>query len=128
MVLLSHHKTKEILLLMVPLIILLELLRGRNNAMSNITTTLGGIMYIPLLMGSMVALREIDPIAPEMGLKITFCLFAGVWACDSAAFVIGMKWGKKKLMEHVSPKKTVAGGVGGLATSFLFFIIIMLNQ
>ena len=115
----------EILLFMVPLIILAELLRGRNNAMSNIATTLGGILYIPFLMGSMIGLREIDPIAPEMGLKLTFCLFAGVWACDSAAFVVGMKWGKEKLMERVSPKKTVAGGVGGLVAAFLFFIIIM---
>lgn len=115
----------EILLLLVPVIILFELFRGRDNATSNITTTLGGILYIPFLLGTMIGLREIDPIAPDMGMKLTFCLFAGVWACDSAAFGIGMKWGKEKLMERVSPKKTVAGGVGGFVAAVIFFLLVM---
>ncbi len=115
----------EILLLVTPVIILFELFRGKTNPLSNILFTLGGILYIPFLLGSLVALRHIDPIAPKMGIKLTLCLFLGVWICDSAAYIVGRYWGKRKILENVSPRKTIAGGVAGLISTFVFFMILM---
>tara|TARA_B100000029_G_scaffold291612_1_gene285195 strand:+ start:5241 stop:6056 length:816 start_codon:yes stop_codon:yes gene_type:complete len=115
----------EMLLLFTPIIVLAELFRGKPNALSNILFTLAGILYIPLLLGSMVALRQIDPVVPDMGMKLTFCLFCGVWICDSAAYVVGRFFGKRKILVNVSPRKTVAGGIAGLTATFIFFIILM---
>ncbi|MFL3050415.1 MAG: phosphatidate cytidylyltransferase [Candidatus Neomarinimicrobiota bacterium] len=60
----------EILLLVTPAIILFELFRGKTNPLSNILFTLGGILYIPFLLGSLVALRHIDPITTKNGNKV----------------------------------------------------------
>ena len=51
-------------------------------------------------------------------------MFVLVWANDSFAYLIGKNFGKRKLLERVSPKKTVAGFIGGLAGSILAGFII----
>lgn len=53
------------------------------------------------------------------GIKWFVLLLAVVFAGDTAAYFAGLKFGKQKLMPEVSPKKTVAGAVGGLAGSVL---------
>lgn len=40
------------------------------------------------------------------------------WAGDTGAYFVGKKHGKKKLYPRISPKKTVEGALGGLASSF----------
>lgn len=47
-----------------------------------------------------------------------------IWANDSFAFLIGKNFGKRKLFESVSPKKTIEGFVGGLVFSIITAIII----
>lgn len=51
-----------------------------------------------------------------------------VWMTDTGAYFAGRKYGKKKLFETISPKKTVEGAIGGLGlalfVSLLFKIAI----
>lgn len=51
-------------------------------------------------------------------------VFVLVWANDIFAFLIGKSFGKRKLLERVSPNKTVEGFMGGLIASSVasFFI------
>ena len=41
-------------------------------------------------------------------------VFALIWINDTFAFVVGKSLGKHKLLERISPKKTIEGFVGGL--------------
>lgn len=38
---------------------------------------------------------------------------------DIGAYLIGSRWGKKPLIPHISPKKTIEGALGGLFFSVL---------
>lgn len=52
------------------------------------------------------------------------CIFLLIWANDSFAYLIGVKFGKRKLFPSVSPKKSVEGFIGGLAGAIFISIII----
>ncbi len=47
-----------------------------------------------------------------------------IWTNDSFAFIIGKNFGKRKLLEAVSPKKTIEGFIGGLLCSILTGVLI----
>ncbi len=59
-------------------------------------------------------------------------VFILVWANDIFAFLIGKNFGKRKLLERVSPNKTVEGFLGGLvaasiASFFIFKYLAIFN-
>ncbi len=44
-------------------------------------------------------------------------LVLGVWAYDTGAFFVGRQFGRRRFLAHLSPSKTYAGLVGGLAAT-----------
>ena len=60
--------------------------------------------------------------------NIIIGVFILIWSNDTFAYIIGKSFGKIKLLERVSPKKTVEGFVGGLVgaicASFIIFRFI----
>ena len=46
-----------------------------------------------------------------------------VWTSDSAGYFFGIKFGKRKLMKSISPKKTIEGLVAGLFFSMIISLI-----
>lgn len=50
-------------------------------------------------------------------------LFVFLWVNDTAAYFIGSLIGKRKLMEHVSPKKSVEGFIAGIIFTILASLI-----
>lgn len=53
-------------------------------------------------------------------------IFALIWSNDIFAFIIGKYFGKRKLFERISPKKTVAGFLGGMGATIIAGYIISL--
>lgn len=104
--------------------VLTELTREKPNATANVMTTIGGIIYVPLLLGALIGIRQIDPFDYDMGMKLVGSLFVGVWICDTSAYFCGKAWGKKKILERASPKKTVVGCVSGLVLALAFYVVI----
>ncbi len=97
-----------------------ELFKNKPNPTENYNITVGGILYIPLLVGSLIGIRNFDT---ANATNFTFALFISIWICDSAAFYVGKKLGKKKIYPRVSPNKTVVGSVAGLIAAFITYII-----
>jgi len=73
---------------------------------------------------------------PSYGGEYTSYLVAGVfaliWINDTFAFIVGKSIGKHKLLERISPKKTIEGFVGGavfacIASFFIFKITGLLS-
>ena len=51
-------------------------------------------------------------------------VFALIWINDTFAFIVGKSIGKHKLLERISPKKTVEGFLGGLVFSCIASVFI----
>lgn len=50
-------------------------------------------------------------------------VFVANYACDTGAYFIGIRYGKRKLNERLSPKKTIEGSIGGWIVGFLSSIV-----
>jgi len=56
--------------------------------------------------------------------KLLLTTFIIIWASDSFAYLTGKNFGKHKLAEKISPKKTIEGVLGGLAGSLIVAFLI----
>lgn len=107
-----------LLSLVLPCLVLssLYLFRFRDiGAVSrDLAMSLLGIFYIPLLLSHAILLRALPA-----GRDWIFLVLFVVMASDTLAYFVGMKFGKHRLYEAVSPKKTIEGSLGGLLGAVL---------
>ena len=77
-----------------------------------------GLLYLPLLLGHLIPLRMLPA-----GREWIFLTLMVIMSCDSFAYFVGSKFGKRKLYPAVSPNKSIEGGLGGLFGSVLAVLI-----
>ena len=125
-----------------------ELFRPSKTPIESISVTIAGIPYVVFFFITIYILREFDlflklfhnhikvigssinydlllrmeSIPNEKWGGFILVMFSSIWLCDSAAFFVGKAFGKNKLYEKVSPKKTIEGAVGGLVFAIIAFI------
>ncbi len=80
--------------------------------------TLFGVAYIPFLMSFLVLIRNMD-----FGLILIWIIFIGAWGTDTMAYIFGRLFGKRKIIPEISPKKTLAGAIGGIVGCIALMII-----
>ena len=51
--------------------------------------------------------------------NLIICTILIIWTNDSFAFLVGKNFGKRKLFERISPKKTIEGFIGGVVFSII---------
>jgi phosphatidate cytidylyltransferase len=56
--------------------------------------------------------------------NIIIGVFILIWSNDTFAYIVGKSFGRRKLMERVSPKKTIEGSIGGLVGSIIASFIL----
>ena len=78
-----------------------------------------GLIYLPLLLGHLIPLRML----PD-GQQWIFMTIIVIMCCDSFAYFVGRKIGKRKLYPAVSPNKSIEGGIAGLAGSVLAVLLV----
>ena len=59
----------------------------------------------------------------EFGFYVFLIVFFTAWGCDIFAYFVGTLIGKHKLIEEVSPKKTVEGAIGGVVCTFIVILL-----
>ena len=79
-------------------------------------TSYAMVLYIVSSFTSIVLLRD-----SHFGNILYILAFLGPWISDSAAYFCGRAFGHIKLIPDVSPKKTVAGCLGGLVFTGIVF-------
>ena len=93
---------------------ILSLTQYKHNPdiLSTVRYQLQGLIYIPLLLGFLVLIRN----QPD-GMRWIFTILCIVFAGDTGAFYVGSYLGRNKLCPAVSPGKTIEGAIGGLAAN-----------
>lgn len=137
-----NDKFEAYLLLFAPLIIVvlsilsIQIFTGKANTINNISVSIAGIVYVPMMFSTLIGIREFDKLIYNKmyyGIDkfsngdfgyLLFIMFASVWICDSAAYFGGKSFGKHKLLERVSPKKTWEGAICGFIFSIIGFAVL----
>ena len=91
--------------LLLPTLFVCELFRRSATPLANLgATLLGVLLYVPVLAGDGVWRPE-----------TVLCYIFIIWANDVFAYLVGMTFGRHRLCERLSPKKSWEGFFGGLA-------------
>ena len=100
--------------LLLPTLFVCELFRRSATPLANLGATLLGVLYVavPLSLLLYVPVLAGDVVwRPETVLSYIFI----IWANDVFAYLVGMTFGRHRLCERLSPKKSWEGFFGGLA-------------
>lgn len=113
------------LLLLVPVILLItEMFRKSSSSLLNATAALLGIVWIVLPLALLSGFFDLDEEMKwrETGLLLGFFLI--LWIYDSGAYVFGSIFGKHRMIERISPKKSWEGFIGGSLTGLLVAYLV----
>ncbi len=95
----------------------------KNNetmTFSEVSGSMFMLVYILCFMHCVSLVRGSD----LTGLLLMFLIFICAWISDTGAYFFGKLFGKHKLIEKISPKKTVEGAIGGVITTALGGVIL----
>jgi phosphatidate cytidylyltransferase len=83
-----------------------------EGALEDVASSVLGIFYVAILFSFQVSIRTgMD------GKQWLVFLYFVIWASDIGAYSIGIPFGKHRLYEKVSPKKSIEGFIGALIAS-----------
>jgi phosphatidate cytidylyltransferase len=90
------------------LLFIVELFRKQENPFAHIAYSVLGIMWIVLPFS---LINHIPSMFAD-GKYLLLTIFIFVWVYDTLAYCIGSIWGRHRLMERISPKKSWEGTIG----------------
>ncbi|WP_224483545.1 phosphatidate cytidylyltransferase [Robertkochia aurantiaca] len=116
----SYKETLKTLLLIAcisfDLLLLIDLFTIKKIRYSNEMKFLTSLFYIG---GGCIFLTMIPYRIDHFAKPLIIGIFILIWVNDSFAYLVGKTFGKRKLFERVSPKKTIEGFLGGLFFALL---------
>ncbi len=100
-----------------------ELYRNREKPFISIAITITGLIYIIIPLIFLNLLFDSGSTVNSFNPHLLLSFFIILWTSDTFAYLSGMAFGKHKLFERISPKKTwegsIGGGIAGIAAACL---------
>jgi phosphatidate cytidylyltransferase len=105
-----------VLVMIVPALFVCEIWRKSTTPIANIATTFMGVMYVALPMSLLIWVPNLIGVQKaEVWEPWKLLAFMSIiWANDVFAYLFGIAFGKHRLCERISPKKSWEGFFGGL--------------
>ncbi|MBN3040791.1 MAG: phosphatidate cytidylyltransferase, partial [Candidatus Omnitrophica bacterium] len=104
------------------ILFLLELTKkDTHQSVLSISATVFGIIYISWCFSFIIRIRQL----PEGAMLLGFLIIV-TKSSDLGAYIWGKKFGRTKLINRISPKKSLEGAIGGFFTSLLVGVIYSL--
>jgi phosphatidate cytidylyltransferase len=91
---------------------------GGRDAIGSAAASLFPSLYLGLPIGAMIAIRELH------GREALFLLMVTVMVSDTAQYYSGRAFGRRLLAPSISPKKTIAGAVGGFVFGAVLLAVV----
>lgn len=88
-----------------------------------------GQLYIAVPLALTIRLTlVIDPFSSmtQYNGLLLLAIFIFIWVNDTGAYLVGSRWGKRRLAPNISPKKSVEGSIGGLLLVLLSAVVLRL--
>ncbi len=99
----------------------------RQHATVQLSVTVFGVIWIGLGLSMLIAIRDI-PGPGNWGRVLLLAVFLGVVLSDTAAYIFGRMFGRRRLAGEISPNKTVEGLMAGLVCGFLAVFFTVYHQ
>jgi phosphatidate cytidylyltransferase len=110
------------LLLLIPLMFICELYRKQANPAANIATSILPLFYVALPLSLLLYMPIIG--REEWNPWVLIAYISIVWANDVFAYLFGIAFGRHRLFERLSPKKSWEGFFGGVAGAVVAALVV----
>lgn len=112
---------KHVLIVLLFIIALITIFRF-SEELYNDTSKL---ILLAIYLGIPFSVALVLPFDKNNPIEI-FYIFVLIWISDSFAYLIGCKFGKRKLAPSISPKKSIEGLIGGIIFTLIGGVVIEL--
>lgn len=114
---LDYYFLMPVLLLEFIVIFCYEILSG-NVGIQRGSATLMGLIYVPVMFGHLFLFETVNK-----GVYYMWMIFVIAFTTDTAAYFVGKSIGNRKIAPLISPKKTIAGSIGGVVVAALCTVL-----
>jgi len=111
----SQYHVYSIYAIYIILVLIFELYQQKVNPIHNWAYFILGQILIALPFSLLNYILFIDKWQP----MILIAVFATIWVNDTGAYLVGVTFGKHRMFERVSPKKSWEGFIGGAVTALI---------
>ncbi len=110
----DHQLVPMVITVILFVVILIEIFKKTpQKAIERIGITFLGIFFIPWAFAHLARIYYLKP----YGMELVYFLFLVIWVLDTAAYFFGIKLGKRKLAESISPKKSTEGFLAAIISA-----------
>jgi len=82
------------------------------------------LVFTGYIVSAFILITKIPKIEDRYLPNQIISIFVLIWINDTFAYLFGKSFGKHKLLEHISPKKTIEGFLGGAIFTIIFSVIV----
>jgi phosphatidate cytidylyltransferase len=98
-----------------------QMMSSQRSPLTNLAVTSFAFIYVvfPIISLYLIGFYDKFTWSQTFNHELLLGFFILVWASDTGAYLAGNAFGKHKLFERISPKKTIEGSIGGMLLTMI---------